>query len=582
MHLFLLLILQATAAFGQIDPAHCRYALGMEDGRITNDDITASSQWYETTGPQYARLNREEGDGAWCPEGQQEPSDSQYLQVDLGRLTFLTVVGTQGRYARNSGNEFARAYRLNYSRDGLLWKPWKNRQGNTVMEGNKNAYASVINDLHPPIITRYVRLIPVNKLLTTVCMRVELYGCPWDDGLISYSAPEGQLMMPPGYPIASLNDSTYDGAHERRRLFGGMGQLTDGVIGLDDFLLTRQYHVWPGYDYLGWRNDSLGTQGYVEMEFVFDRQRNFTSMKVHSNNMFSRGVKIFSSVSCWFKPRLIAGWEAEPVAFKTVLDDRNPSARYVTVPLNRRTAKSLRCRFNFADVWMMFSEISFQSEDTILPTQMTLLVTSPPASEESTMTPTSKTATVNPSASDPPDDGNTPILIGCLVTIILLLVIIIFLILWCQYVCKVLEKAPRRILDEEVTVRLSSCSDTIILQTPPVPPRSGHAPTGPANTDPHYERVFLLDPQYQNPAVLRNKLPELSQSAEASGEHTPGHVHSNVTTTTDTVKLRLPGKQTVLVTSAVTKTKMAARYKCNVNAYERLPLAYFRSLFDIG
>lgn len=43
--------------------------------------------------------------------------------------------------------------------------------------------------------------------------------------------------------------------------------------------------------------------------------------------------------------------------------------------------------------------------------------------------------------------------------------------------------------------------------------------SGPANSDPHYERVFLLDPQYQNPAVLRNKLPELSQSAEASGTH---------------------------------------------------------------
>ncbi len=87
-------------------------------------------------------------------------------------------------------------------------------------------------------------------------------------------------------------------------------------------------------------------------------------IKVHSNNMFSRGVKIFSSVSCWFKPNLFASWEAESVAFKTVLDDRNPSARYVTVPLNRRTAKSLRCRFYFADVWMMFSEISFQSGNT--------------------------------------------------------------------------------------------------------------------------------------------------------------------------------------------------------------------------
>ncbi|CAB1319274.1 unnamed protein product, partial [Coregonus sp. 'balchen'] len=337
------------------------------------------------------------------PAGLLQPSDTQYLQVDLGQLTFLTVVGTQGRYARNSGKEFARMYRLNYSHDGQLWRSWRNRLG--------------------------------NKMPTTVCMRLELYGCPWHDGLTSYSSPEGQLMMPPGYPIASLNDSTYDGAHERRKLSGGLGQLTDGVIGQDDFLRTRQYHVWPGYDYVGWRNGSLGS-GYVEMEFVFDKQRNFTSMKVHSNNMFYRGVKIFSSVSCSFKPRLIANWEVEPVEFHTVLDDRNPSARYVTVPLGRRNAKALRC-----------------------PT--------------------------NPSAKDQPDDGNTPILIGCLVTIILLLVVIIFLILWCQYVCKVLEK------------------------TPPVPPRV-------SQMDHPYERVFLLDPQYQDPAGLRNKLPELSQSAETS------------------------------------------------------------------
>uniref|UniRef100_A0A7N6AK80 receptor protein-tyrosine kinase n=1 Tax=Anabas testudineus TaxID=64144 RepID=A0A7N6AK80_ANATE len=419
MHLFLLLILQATAALGQIDPAHCRYALGMEDNRIKDEAITASSQWYETTGPQYGRFNSEEGDGAWCPKGQLEPSDTQYLQVDLGRLTFLTVVGTQGRYARNSGNEYARAYRLNYSRDGVLWKSWRNRLGNAVIEGNKNAYQSVINDIHPPIITRYIRVIPVTKLSTTVCMRVELYGCLWDEGLISYSAPEGQLMQQPGHPIANFSDSTYDGVNERR-LSGGLGQLTDGVIGLDNFLQARQYHVWRGYDYLGWRNDSLGTQGHVEMEFVFDRQRNFTSMKVHSNNMFSQGVKIFSSVSCWFKPRLIAAWEPEPVTFMTVLDDRNPSARYVTVPLNRRTAKSLRCRFYFADVWMMFSEVSFQSGNTHKHTH--------------TFISQQKIYLLILFSSEPPDDGNTPILIGCLVTIILLLIIIIFLILWCQCV----------------------------------------------------------------------------------------------------------------------------------------------------
>uniref|UniRef100_A0A9J8DBJ9 receptor protein-tyrosine kinase n=2 Tax=Cyprinus carpio TaxID=7962 RepID=A0A9J8DBJ9_CYPCA len=459
----------------EMSRSHCRYPLGMEDGRIKNDDITASSQWYETTGPQYARLNHEEGDGAWCPAGQLQPSDVQYLQLDLRQLIFLTVVATQGRYAHNSGNEFARKYRLEYSRDGHRWISWRNRFGSEILMANINTYDSVVRDLHPPIITRFLRLIPVTDAVHTVCMRVELFGCAWQDGLTAYSSPEGQTMMAPGYPITPLNDSTYDG------LSAGLGQLTDGVIGQDDFVQRRQDRLWPGYDYVGWRNNSLGP-GYVEMEFQFDSQRNFTSMKVHSNNMFSRGVKIFASVSCVFKLHLISEWEAEPVEFHTVLDDRNPSARYVTVPLKHRSATALRCRFYFADTWMMFSEISFQSEDQ---------------------------TTAKPSKTGSPEEGSTSILIGCLVTIILLLVVIIFLILWCQYACKVLEKAPRRILEEKVTVRLSSSSDTIILQTPPVPPR--------VSLDPPYERIFLLDPQYQDPAALRNKLPELSRSAEASG-----------------------------------------------------------------
>ncbi|XP_066509320.1 discoidin domain-containing receptor 2 [Hoplias malabaricus] len=507
MFIFLLLVLHSKTN-AQIDPGLCRYPLGMEDGRIKNDDITASSQWYDTTGPQYGRLNREEGDGAWCPAGQLQPSDVQFLQLDLRQLTFVTVVATQGRYARSSGNEFARKYRLDYSRDGHRWISWRNRLGNEVIMGNVNTYASVVKDLHPPIITRFLRLIPVTDVVQTVCMRVEVFGCPWQDGLTAYTAPEGQTMMAPGYPVTPLNDSIYDGLLERRRLLGGLGQLTDGVIGQDDFFQTRQYQLWPGYDYLGWKNDSLGP-GFMEMEFQFDRQRNFTSMKVHCNNMFSRGVKVFSSVSCVFKPHLISEWESHAVEFSTVLDDRNPSARYVTVPLGRHSGTAIRCRFFFADTWMMFSEISFQSVTNPVPTPHTPVMTSATSETESQSLTSVKTdLTTVLSKTSLPEEGGTSVLIGCLVTIILLLVVIIFLILWCQYVCKVLEKAPRRILEEEVTVRLSSCSDTVVLQTPPVPPRM--------SLDAPYERVFLLDPQYQDPAALRVKLPELSQSAEAS------------------------------------------------------------------
>lgn len=60
----------------------------------------------------------------------------------------------------------------------------------------------------------------------------------------------------------------------------GLGQLTDGVCGLDDFTHSHVYNVWPGYDYVGWSNESFPS-GYVEIMFEFDRTRNFTTMKVN-------------------------------------------------------------------------------------------------------------------------------------------------------------------------------------------------------------------------------------------------------------------------------------------------------------
>ncbi|NXK11094.1 DDR2 protein, partial [Herpetotheres cachinnans] len=490
--------------------AICRYPLGMHEGTIRDEDITASSQWYDSTGPQYARLQREEGDGAWCPAGLLQPEDVQFLQIDLHKLFFITLIGTQGRHARATGKEFARAYRIDYSRNGERWISWKDRQGRKVIQGNIDTYDVVLKDLRPPIIARFIRVIPVTEMPMTVCMRVELYGCVWYDGLASYSIPEGGTIAAPGFPIVYLNDSTYDGYQERRHLYGGLGQLTDGVLGLDDFTQSHQYRVWPGYDYVGWKNESFST-GSVEMEFQFDRPRNFTSMKVvHCNNMFSKGVKIFQRVECLFKPRLIADWESEPVGVATVLDDKNPSARFVTVPLNQRVGKAILCRFYFADTWMMMSEISFQSDMesvnpnfvTVATSTMDLLETECNVTEGTWETTSSVTSTW---IGEKADDSNTSILVGCLVAIILLLLMIIIIILWKQYVQKRLEKAPRRILEEDATVRLSFYSYTIANNQTQI-----------HQSNPTYERAFPLDLEYHQPATLLQKLPELSQSAEDS------------------------------------------------------------------
>lgn len=48
-----------------------------------------------------------------------------------------------------------------------------------VIQGNIDTYDVVLKDLRPPIIARFIRVIPVTELPMTVCMRVELYGCVW-------------------------------------------------------------------------------------------------------------------------------------------------------------------------------------------------------------------------------------------------------------------------------------------------------------------------------------------------------------------------------------------------------------------
>lgn len=75
--------------------------------------------------------------------------------------------------------------------------------------------------------------------------------------------------------------------------------------------------------------------------------------------MFSLHVKAFRQVVCYFRSE--ADWEATPLTFSPVTDEKNPSARFVTVSLANHMASAIKCQFYFADAWMLFSEITFQS-----------------------------------------------------------------------------------------------------------------------------------------------------------------------------------------------------------------------------
>ena len=85
------------------------------------------------------------------------------------------------------------------------------------------------NDLVPSVVATKVRFLPYSRHPRTVCMRVELYGCPRPAGSVtSYSAPKGHEFSPHVF----LED-VYDGADLGTRVEGGLGVLVDGQYGGD-------------------------------------------------------------------------------------------------------------------------------------------------------------------------------------------------------------------------------------------------------------------------------------------------------------------------------------------------------------
>ena len=98
----------------------CVSGLGMEDGRIPDSRITASSKWDPNHGPGNARLNRPKTPpttGSWSSKTNDL---HQWITADLGGLKWVTGVVTQGRH----GGEFQQwvtKFIVQYSENSHSW-----------------------------------------------------------------------------------------------------------------------------------------------------------------------------------------------------------------------------------------------------------------------------------------------------------------------------------------------------------------------------------------------------------------------------------------------------------------------------
>uniref|UniRef100_A0A8C4W3A4 Neuropilin-2 n=1 Tax=Gopherus evgoodei TaxID=1825980 RepID=A0A8C4W3A4_9SAUR len=119
----------------------CNVPLGMESGRISNEQI------------------------------------SEFLQVDLRFLTMLTAIATQGAISKETQNGYyVRSYKLEISTNGEDWMMYRHGKNHKVFQANTDVTEVVLNKIHAPVLTRFVRIRP-QVWHNGIALRLELYGC---------------------------------------------------------------------------------------------------------------------------------------------------------------------------------------------------------------------------------------------------------------------------------------------------------------------------------------------------------------------------------------------------------------------
>ncbi|XP_078351548.1 uncharacterized protein LOC144636259 [Oculina patagonica] len=155
----------------------CNTALGMISGEISDEQISASSQYDDSnSAATKGRLRLKfgaESEGGWVVANGETNVD-QWLQIDLlSQNTKVTGVATQGR---DNYNHWVKTYKLQYSNNEVNFQYFREQNADKEFAGNRDSANAVYNGLNPPIRARYIRFRPMTWN-AGISMRVEMYGC---------------------------------------------------------------------------------------------------------------------------------------------------------------------------------------------------------------------------------------------------------------------------------------------------------------------------------------------------------------------------------------------------------------------
>ena len=104
----------------------CLSPLGMEDERIKDNQLRATTILNGLSKAANGRLNHKDGYGGWCPNQTRSgnktgPFNDQFIQVKLDVPRRLKGIATQGRH---DGVEKVERYRIAYTPDKNVRSKW--------------------------------------------------------------------------------------------------------------------------------------------------------------------------------------------------------------------------------------------------------------------------------------------------------------------------------------------------------------------------------------------------------------------------------------------------------------------------
>ncbi|XP_018647784.1 putative discoidin domain receptor [Schistosoma mansoni] len=397
-----------------LDKTKCIQSLLVNRHQIPDSAFNATSEVVDPSGAKRYNahsIRNENTDFAWCPGKRISTECDEYVEIDMGELNIITKVVISGLLAEGGGSRYTPYFYIRYKREinEENWRTYRQLRPTIISRllGGLDALVPKFVVLDPPLIARWIRIYPYRDTPGFVCIRLEAYGCRFSDDLVEYRIPEGSLAHPPYQAETNLyksqgsevftteklnssqaggglpfSDTCYDGhrIEPGSLLDGGLGCLIDlnsanrdtipsirQTVGVSSKADSSMNHQFVGWHRDRWKSSQDKDNDVVDMLFRFASVRNFTRLRLYISNNYLEKIRLPRRLEVKFSVGGVHFSGQLPISREFKLENRSLGVFSIILDLSHRIGQVVQLKAFFADDWLLFSEIRFESEKVTTP-----------------------------------------------------------------------------------------------------------------------------------------------------------------------------------------------------------------------